>query len=380
MPDETNQFVTKNLKELARLTSVKYDRVKSLLSRNSNSVYQDTDEGKELIFNDLYKKIENVSNTPEQTFTTNKNLIYFTVFLSEEYLNLAISCLESILNNTQYINFDVLFITDEEYKEKLLTKSILKKINYYFHLVPSPVTGPRASLQKIYIYDFSLINNYENIFYLDCDIVFIKDINIILNLPFATEKLYTATNKYTNSYSICSPTHGLMYLTDRDAEFLALNPDKVKPFNAGQFIFKNSTRMRKHFENVKWLAENWPGEFFFEQSIMNHYFALNNLNILISEAFLKSYICITNIDVVATVVKPPPVLVTPPSVLVVTGAINTSCPSAVPLKENPYTYTSNWIVPETEDAVLLHFSGNPLKGEEKNIKITDYLKKNASML
>ena len=35
--------------------------------------------------------------------------------------------------------------------------------------------------------------------------------------------------------------------------------------------------MRYHFENVLWLSQAWPGQYFFEQSFMNFYFTLNGL-------------------------------------------------------------------------------------------------------
>ena len=47
------------------------------------------------------------------------------------------------------------------------------------------------------------------------------------------------------------------------------------PFNAGQFLFKNSTKMKAHFDNVNWFMQNWPGQYFFEQAFMNHYFCVN---------------------------------------------------------------------------------------------------------
>ena len=39
-------------------------------------------------------------------------------------------------------------------------------------------------------------------------------------------------------------------------DFINENPDIV-PFNAGQFLFMNSQRMKKHFDNVRWLRSVW---------------------------------------------------------------------------------------------------------------------------
>jgi hypothetical protein len=44
------------------------------------------------------------------------------------------------------------------------------------------------------------------------------------------------------------------------------------PFNAGQFLFRVSERMKAHFDNVNWFMLNYTGEYFFEQAFMNYYF------------------------------------------------------------------------------------------------------------
>ena len=49
------------------------------------------------------------------------------------------------------------------------------------------------------------------------------------------------------------------------------------PFNAGQFMFKNTNVMEGHFAAVLWLSSVWPGVFFFEQSFMNFYFTLHEM-------------------------------------------------------------------------------------------------------
>ena len=383
MVSETDQILIKTLKENARPSSKvntdRYPAIKTMMSRNQNTPYPDTDEGKEQVFSELYTKFDNIYTTPDQVSEGNRNLIYFTVFLSDDFLDLTVQCLESIISTTSTVNFDILFITDEEYKEKLLTKPVLNNFNYYFHIVPTPITGPRASLQKIYIYDFALINNYKKILYLDSDIVCIKDLNIIFNLLVETDKLYTATTTQITPYALTTPTHSLMYLTDKDAEYLALNSAEIKPFNAGQFLFINSQYMRKHFDNVRWLSEIWPGEFFFEQSIMNQYFALRGLNTTLTDIDKKVYICVSEYKVKNFLDKQ-----SEPSrpALVVTGAIKTACPSTPPPVKPP-TYNKvieDFFTPFTRDTVLIHFAGKTLKGNSKKQFIAKFLEDNADKL
>ena len=105
----------------------------------------------------------------------------------------------------------------------------------------------------------------------------IKDINTIFSHDLTPEKLNTKSNlNISSSLSYTSATHGLMYLTHQDAKFIDDNTS-ILPFNAGQFLFLNSYRMKLHFENVRWLKNVWPAIYFFEQSFMNHYFVFNDL-------------------------------------------------------------------------------------------------------
>lgn len=43
--------------------------------------------------------------------------------------------------------------------------------------------------------------------------------------------------------------------------------------------------MKNHFNNVRWLKNVWPGEYFYEQSFMNYYFAIKSLTSLLSVKF-----------------------------------------------------------------------------------------------
>jgi lipopolysaccharide biosynthesis glycosyltransferase len=112
--------------------------------------------------------------------------------------------------------------------------------------------------------------------FLDADILAARDLNHIFSNSYEHERLYVKINKQKVSFSSHSGVyHGLKHLTNDQLEQMKLN--NQMPFNAGQFLFLNSNKMRKHFENVNWLMSVWPGPYFFEQSFMNHYFCLYNL-------------------------------------------------------------------------------------------------------
>ena len=42
-------------------------------------------------------------------------------------------------------------------------------------------------------------------------------------------------------------------------------------------MFQVSKQMIQHFKNVYWFYKSWPGEYFFEQSFLSHYFCFFNM-------------------------------------------------------------------------------------------------------
>jgi len=338
-----------------------------LMRQNENTLYKDNDVDKEIIFQHLYKKIEDVKNTPDQIYRTGKNLIYYSIFLSDEYLQMLEWSLNSISYTTKTMNFDVLFITDEKFKQELLKKPILQKFNCYFHIVDTPVNGIEASFNKLCIYDYNRINEYEKVLFLDTDIMCIKDLNEIFNYDLTPEKLNTKSNLGISSIlSYTSATHGLMYLTHKDAKFIDDNTSVV-PFNAGQFLFLNSHRMKLHFENVRWLKNVWAGIYFFEQSFMNHYFVFNDLT---DEIFLYKLVSIIFSANAAKPTKPTP----DTKKLVVTGATNSKysyVPPPIQLSKVNNKYL-DYSKKHTDDTVLLHFAGYTLNGPQKLDYISTY--------
>ena len=329
-----------------------------VMRQNENTLYKDNDVDKEIISQHLYKKIEDTRNTPDQIYRTGKNLIYYSVFLSDEYLQMLEWSLNSIFHSTETINFDVLFITDEKFKQELLKKPILQKFNCYFHIVDTPEDGVEASFNKLCIYDYHRINEYEKVLFLDVDIMCIKDINEIFNNDLTPEKLNTKSNSSISSHT--TATHGLMYLTHKDAKFIDENTNVV-PFNAGQFFFLNSHRMKLHFENVRWLRRVWPGIYFFEQSFMNHYFAINDLT---DQIPLLEAIHIMSLY--------PPQLKKPEKKrvnTVVTGAMNSKyAPALMSQPVGQLDYSKK----HTDATVLIHFAGYPLNGAIKLEYIQTY--------
>jgi lipopolysaccharide biosynthesis glycosyltransferase len=252
----------------------------NLCIRNKKSdIYNDTDEDRKKCLDGVEQKILNTFDYSDAPIGA-KNLIYYTVYFDKGYTELLELSINSILKNSK-INFDILIITDEPTKKLIDNLSFNKKISPKFLITETPFDGVVASQNKTRVFEYESINEYNNILFLDCDIVCIKDVNTIFKQNLKTDTLYTAYNLNLNYSHHKTFHHGFEMLTDDFVSEMRIN--KQMPFNAGQFLFKNSERMREHFNNVCWFMENWAGEYFFEQAFMCYYFCkayLTDSNVL----------------------------------------------------------------------------------------------------
>jgi len=243
-----------------------------LLRVNFDSSLENTDANRLAVLKSVKDKANNLGKA--KNIKTGKNLVYYTLFDSgTDYVELLARSIESLGSSSE---FDVLVFTDELTKAKIAKslESYAREVKY--KVVDTPKDGIEASKIKTRIYDYENINNYENILFLDADTVCIGDIADVFSLKLSYGVLYTAFNKNLRvELHKTSLFHGFKVITDEE---YALVVDKNQvPFNAGQYLFKNSSKMKQHFENVNWFMANWPGEYFFEQAFLNHYFCINGL-------------------------------------------------------------------------------------------------------
>lgn len=262
---------------------------KNCIRNNKSNLFLNTNKGKleclsrinELIFNTL-----NSTCIPKGK----ENLIYFSVYFDEGYVELINNNLLSILKYST-INFDVLIITDEITQNLINQQPFVKQIKPKYHITSTPLDGVEASKNKILIYDYIDIDTYDKILFLDCDIVAMGDIASIFSICDDNEKLYTVTGKNVTFNHHRIFFHGFDVV--KQDFILEMTEATQYPFNAGQFIFRNCTKMRKHFSNLKWFMREWPGKYFFEQAFMCYYFCkakitsniINNKIALMSTVF-----------------------------------------------------------------------------------------------
>lgn len=241
---------------------------------NQHTQFKNNKEDKQIIsdlLNEMYLEATNeIIGTKGK-----KNLLYYSVGGNKDYFNLLKLSIESIFQRVSKINFDVLFIAPESWIQDI--ESIKpENVVFKYHVVSDTDDGVEISKNKTKIFDFAEIGKYNKILFLDADILAARDVYHIFANSYEHEKLYVAVNKAKVTFaSHYSDYHGLKHLTKDQMD--AMSENNQLPFNAGQFLFLNSNKMQKHFENVNWFMNAWPGPYFFEQSFMNHYFCLYNL-------------------------------------------------------------------------------------------------------
>jgi hypothetical protein len=197
-----------------------------------------------------------------------QNLIYFSAFGDSGYINLLKYLLKGLVKQP-YKNFDLLFITDKKTKPLIEKNRLLKKFNVHYMITERITDTVEASMQKLKIYQFEKLNDYSKILFLDLDIFIVGDLATIFEEKIRPNVLYTAIHKFSQNIHKTS-YHTIEPYSDEHLE--RLDKMNVFPFNAGQFLFMNTSTMVKHFKNIFEFTSKWDGRYFFEQSFMNTYF------------------------------------------------------------------------------------------------------------
>jgi hypothetical protein len=198
----------------------------------------------------------------------NKNLIYFTFFGDKIYAEL-LRLLLSTLKKQSYQNFDLLFITDKETHAEIKKIDELKHFNVDYLIRPIINDPVDASMQKLKIYEYKKIDEYGQILFLDLDILVVGNVSKIFEERTRPNIFYSGANSVEQQIH-ATVYHRLIPYSEKELE--NFRRKAIFPFNAGQFFFKNTSTMRRHFDNINNFISTWDGEYFFEQSFLNCYF------------------------------------------------------------------------------------------------------------
>jgi hypothetical protein len=195
-----------------------------------------------------------------------KNLVYYTLGIDSTYFEMFKLSIESLdKSNTEII--DVLVITDQKFYEQHFVN--FERNNLHFHITRPIENTDQTCFNKLDVFNWNQINDYENLLLLDCDVVVNTKLKHIFDKCENPNKLYAPVE------DMSFDNHRRIYFslgdyTEDDINFFKLN--NIHTFNSGTFMFKNSDVMKLHFNNIRRIIIGHKGDYFTEQSFMNYYF------------------------------------------------------------------------------------------------------------
>jgi hypothetical protein len=193
-----------------------------------------------------------------------RKLIYFTISNNPEYINLLKICLESLYY--QKYDGDVLFITNLQ--ELLLNSLEFEKKPLFLTIETSGLL--ESSANKLKIYKYPNLKDYDKIIFCDADIVWTSSPDNIFNN--INEDFFYVSNE--NSLMSEEWWGGKILTTE---EKLIIEKKQIKGINAGIFGF--NSKLVNHLEKIEtFLLQNKQlVNICLEQPFFNVYLFRNNL-------------------------------------------------------------------------------------------------------
>jgi hypothetical protein len=194
-----------------------------------------------------------------------QKLVYYTVGNNSDYINLAKMSVDSLLD--QGYDGDILFIT--EFEDLIKSRISFRKDPLFLKVEPGDLILSSANKLKIYKYD--KIQNYDKIIFCDSDIIWTKNPDSIFNL--INEDLFYVSNEEPLMAS--DVWWGSTLLDSNEKADIELN--QVKGINAGIFGFNRAMIDRvKDLDNFFMENQNlW--NYALEQPFFNAYLYRNSL-------------------------------------------------------------------------------------------------------
>ena len=220
-----------------------------------------------------------------------ENLIYLTVGGNENYLKLLDLFLLSLIETTNLDQIDICVFGQRSYFVNYasplgmdirffhVSPILLKKTNKIVKIKSDDVflnyDNMSHSVQKLRIHTLPEFLSYKKVLYFDTDIVLCRS---------ATELFERIDDK--KLLHVCNDSHdfndhnSLYYnhTTFTEDTMTRIINKKIYPFSGGIFGFIPSEVMGYHFKSIFNQIFKADGDFFYEQSHMNHYFNKNCLS------------------------------------------------------------------------------------------------------
>lgn len=200
-----------------------------------------------------------------------RDLVYYVIGGNSDYVQVLRTSIDSL--RTFNPEVDVVIMCDENYASYV--EEMLQSIPYKgieIHLTPSNATHIIASMRKTEIFQYPSIWNYDRVLYLDCDICVGSSLAPIFNGISKDDVLYVVPE------GTDFERHKCYYYSRADRPYDDqtlghMQDNGIYVFNAGQFGFKVSATMQKHFKDVCQDKMSYDASIhFYEQSFMNAHF------------------------------------------------------------------------------------------------------------
>lgn len=213
---------------------------------------------------------------------TNKKLIYFSIGNQLSYLELANLNIQSLYK--QGYDGDILFISDIP-QEQVLSSIVFKKEPLFLSVDKSNLAV--SAVNKLKIYRYSNLSQYNKIIFCDVDILWTASPNNIFDL-IKEDKIYIS-----NELVKCKKLERLMSISDFGGEIFSqddidyINRHEIYGLNTGFFAFNYN--MVSYFEDMHDILINNPQyiNHCLEQPLINFYLYKKN----IYTVALNDYIC-----------------------------------------------------------------------------------------
>jgi len=227
----------------------------------------------------------------------NKNLVYFTVFNFTEYMDLLQILMISIKLFSKTDGIDFLVLTQPDFIPKLENIANIVKIPILYKLYNTNNLFDTC-LSRLLVFEYTKINQYEKILYLDVDIIVQGNLTGIFNEEIEDKIHAVREGIIEHEY------HGGQFF---DFEKI----DKNLPgFNSGVLLFKNTEIIRQLFQDTlthmkSYVKVHGIDHKCMEQAFVNYQFIKNSrYNVELMDKYGLIY-CI----------EPPPPPSTPTSVV-----------------------------------------------------------------
>ncbi len=196
-----------------------------------------------------------------------KDLVYYTVGFSRAYIRVLKLSIQSL--RVSGWQGDVAVICDASFLSQCQSEI---GTNVQYLTFPDSKTPEEASINKLRIFELPSIRSYDRIFFLDSDIVVHMNMQTLFDRVTRSGILYVFTEN--NEHRCHSDIlYGLKDYTEE--ELASFRANSVYVFNAGCFAFRMTDAMKTHFDAILTMISTHVGPFFYEQSFMNAYFNRN---------------------------------------------------------------------------------------------------------